>query len=79
MDNLRLRPYTLGMPRRLSVRVLGQDAWPDARAEQRSYWLSRPPAARVDAGRDLLRRVHGWFHLTSPCRSAFFGAIKHHR
>ncbi|MBI3298231.1 MAG: hypothetical protein HYZ75_08715 [Elusimicrobia bacterium] len=65
------------MPRRLSVRVLGQDAWPDARVEQRSYWLSRPPAARVDAGRDLLRRVRAWFHLTIPSRSAFFGAIKH--
>ena len=79
MDNLRLRPYTLRMPRRLSVRVLGQDAWPDARAEQRSYWMSRPPADRVDAGRELLRRVRGWFHLTSPSRAAFFGAVKHLR
>lgn len=45
------------------VRVLRRGEYVDSGMEQLRYWVTRPPAERVAAGRDLVRtsyrRVHG--------------------
>ena len=56
--------YTENMERIKRVgRVVDPSRWPDAGAEDLSYWLSRPPHERVQFGRALVvsayRRVHG--------------------
>ncbi|MDP3542939.1 MAG: hypothetical protein Q8T11_10795 [Elusimicrobiota bacterium] len=42
------------------VKVIPAGTWPDSRADQRAYWLSRPPSERVQAGRELQRKMHWW-------------------
>ena len=44
------------------VRVIPAGHWPDSRAEQRAYWLSRPPSERVQAGRELQRKMYWWMN-----------------
>lgn len=44
------------------VKVIPSGQWPDSRAEQRDYWRSRPPAERVQAGRDLHRKMFWWMN-----------------
>ena len=52
------------MPRaNLTAKVIGSGEWPDSRAEQRAYWLSRSPAERIEAGRAFHERICRWFHL----------------
>ena len=45
------------------VQVIPTGHWPDSAEENLRYWLSRPPAERVEAGRrlrrDTYRRLHG--------------------
>lgn len=43
-----------------SVKVIPAGQWPDSRAEQRAYWLSRPPSERVQAGREFQRKMY-WY------------------
>lgn len=51
--------YTESMDRmERVVKVIPAGTWPDSRAEQRAYWLSRPPAERVEAGRQLRRSTY---------------------
>lgn len=37
------------------VHVIPRGQWPDSATENMRYWLSRPPAERVEAGRRLRR------------------------
>jgi len=45
------------------ARVINPELWPDTAREDMLYWLSRPAAERVVAGRELVRstylRLHG--------------------
>ncbi len=40
-------------PKKLAVRVIPKGQWPDSSAENRDYWLSRPPAERIQAAKNL--------------------------
>ena len=59
-----------------TVRVIGPDHWPDSRAEDRAYWLSRPPAERVAQGRKFHAQMCRWFHLKGPSRAEARRMIK---
>jgi len=45
------------MPRKkLAVTIIPEGTWPDSSAENRKFWLSRPPAERIEAGKRLRRK-----------------------
>lgn len=58
-------PYTIGEfmePRKLAVTVIPEGHWPDSSGENRRYWLSRPPAERIEAVKKLRRKRWRLFH-----------------
>lgn len=57
-----MRHYTRGMERLKNVgRVIRAGTWPDSSLDQLRYWLKRPPAERVAAGRSL--HIDNYFHI----------------
>jgi len=49
-------------PKKLAVTVIPRGTWPDSSAENRSYWLSRPPNERIEGAKRLRRKFWRLFH-----------------
>ena len=47
---------------KLAVTIIPKGTWPDSSAENRAYWLSRPPEERIEGAKRLRRKFWRLFH-----------------